>query len=107
MPFGLCNAPATFQRLMDMVLTGLQWTNCLVYLDDIIVIGKMFPEHLQNLVQVFEKIRAAGLKLQPKKCCLCSQQVEFLGHILSPDGVGTDPKKIEKVATWPVPTSKI
>ena len=51
MPFGLCNAPAaTIQRLMDMVLAGLQWTNCLVYLDDIIVIGKTFPEHLRNLV---------------------------------------------------------
>ena len=70
------------------------------------MIGKMFPEHLRNLVQVFEKIREAGLKLQPNKCCLCSQRVEFLGHIISPDGVGTDPNKIEKVATWPVPARK-
>ena len=77
----------------------------MVYLDDIIVIGKMFPEHPRNLVQVFEKIRAAGLKLQPKKCCLCCR-VEFLGHIISPDGVSTDLKKIEKVATWPDLTSK-
>lgn len=106
MPFGLCNAPATFQRLMDMVLAGLQWTNCLVYIDDIIVIGKTFLQHVQNLIQVFERLREAGLKLQPKKCCLCSQQVEFLGHIVSPEGVSTDPKKIEKVANWPVPSSK-
>ena len=54
MPFGLCNAPATFQRLMDMVLAGLQWTDCLVYIDDIIVVGKTFPQHLQHLTQVFD-----------------------------------------------------
>ena len=106
MPFGLCNAPATFQRLMDMVLAGLKWTNGLVYIDDIIVIGKTFSEHLTNLTQVLNRLREAGLKLQPKKCCLCSQQVEFLGHIVSPEGVSTDPKKIEKVANWPVPTYK-
>ena len=100
------NASATFQRLMDMVLAGLKWTNCLVYIDDIIVIGKTFSENLTNLTQVLNRLREAGLKLQPKKCCLCSQQVEFLGHIVSPEGVSTDSKKIEKVANWPVPTYK-
>ena len=54
MPFGLCNDPATFQRLMDMVLTGLQWNSCIVYIDDIIVVGRTFEKHLQNLKQVFE-----------------------------------------------------
>ena len=106
MPFGLCNAPATFQRLMDMVLAGLQWTNCLVYLDDVIVVGRTFEEHLQNLQDVFTRLRAAGLKLQPKKCHLCSPEVEFLGHVVSAEGVSTDPKKIEKVANWPTPRSK-
>ena len=106
MPFGLCNAPATFQRLMDMVLAGLQWTNCLVYLDDVIVVGRTFREHLLNLQSVFGRLRAAGLKLQPKKCHLCSPKVEFLGHVVSAEGVSTDPKKIEKVANWPIPTSK-
>ena len=106
MPFGLCNAPATFQRLMDMVLAGLQWTNCLVYLDDVIVVGRTFKEHLRNLRAVFGRLRAAGLKLQPKKCHLCSPKVEFLGHIVSADGVSTDPQKLDKVANWPVPTSK-
>ena len=66
MPFGLCNARATFQHLMDMVLAGLKWTNCLVYIDDIIVIGKTFSEHLTNLTQVLNRLREAGLKLQPK-----------------------------------------
>ena len=58
MPFGLCNAPATFQRLMDLMLTGLQWSSCLVYLDDIIILGKSFSDHLHNLV--FQRIREAA-----------------------------------------------
>ena len=68
MPFGLCNAPATFQRLMDSILAGLHWRSCLVYIDDIVVIGKSFDEHLYNLQQVLERLRQAGLKLQPHKC---------------------------------------
>ena len=63
MPFGLCNAPATFQRLMDLVLAGLQWPHCLVYLDDVIILGATFQEHLANLQSVFERLRQAGLKL--------------------------------------------
>jgi len=65
MPFGLCNAPVTFQQLMDMVLTGLQWSSCIVYIDDIIVVGRTFDEHLHNLKLVFEQIDKAGLKLHP------------------------------------------
>ena len=61
MPFGLCNAPATFQRLMDLVLAGLQWNNCLVYLDDILIIGKTFDDHLHNLSLVFDRIRGQAL----------------------------------------------
>ena len=106
MPFGLCNAPATFQRLMDMVLAGLQWTNCLVYLDDVIILGKTFEEHLRNLKEVFQCLREAGLRLKPSKRNLCLEEVEFLGHIVSAKGVCTDPKKTEKVAKWPAPTSK-
>ena len=102
MPFGLCNAPATFQRLMNSVLAGLPWNSCLVYLDDIIVTGRTFPNHLDNLSQVFQRIREAGLKLQPSKCALCS----FLGHIVSPSGITTDPSKTNRVASWPAPTCK-
>ena len=105
MPFGLCNAPATFQRLMDMVLAGLQWSRCLVYLDDIIVPGKTFAEHLQNLEAVFQRFRQAGLKLKLGKCSFCQTEVAFLGHIVSRDGVATDPEKTAKVAKWPEPTS--
>ena len=65
MPFGLCNAPGTFQHLMDCVLAGLQWSNCLVYIDDIIIMGRSFDEHLHNLPKVFDRLKLAGLKLHP------------------------------------------
>ena len=70
MSFGLTSAPATFQRLMDSVLAGLQWKSCLVYLDDIIMCGRTFEEHSSNLRAVFECLKQAGLKLQPTKCAL-------------------------------------
>lgn len=103
MPFGLCNAPATFQRLMENVLNGLQWKTCLVYLDDVIVYSKTFDEHLDRLREVFERLQAAGLKLKPKKCQLFQRSVQYLGHIISEDGVKTDPEKIRTVAEWPMP----
>ena len=68
MPFGLCNAPATFQRLMNLVLAGVQWSECLVYLDDIIVLGRSFEEHLQNLSVVLQKLKCANLRLKLPKC---------------------------------------
>ena len=106
MPFGLCNAPATFQRLMDLVLAGLQWNNCLVYLDDILIIGRTFDDHLQNLSLVLDRLRGAGLKLKPFKCAICRKQVTYLGHIVFTDGIATDPAKTNKVKCWPTPTSK-
>ena len=105
MPFGLCNAPATFQRLMDCVLAGLQWTNCLVYIDDIIIMGRSFDDHLHNLQQVFDRLKLAGLKLHPDKCQFLQHQVHFLGHIVSAKGVAPDPSKTAKVKEWPTPTS--
>lgn len=105
MPFGLCNAPATFQRLMDRVLVGLQWETCLVYLDDIIILGSDVEEMLQRLSQVFDRLRQANLKLKPGKCCLFHREVAYLGHIVSANGVATDPQKILKTQEWPVPTS--
>ena len=106
MPFGLCNAPATFQRLMDLVLSGLQWSQCLVYLDDIVVLGRSFEEHIRDLDSVFKRLRESGLHLKPSKCSFFRKQVHYLGHIISRDGVATDPQKTAKVATWPVPTSR-
>ena len=104
MPFGLCNAPATFQRLMDCVLAGLHWETCLVYLDDVIILGKTFDEHLVNLHGVFQRLHDAGLKLKPSKCNLCQNQVKFLGHVVSGNGVAADPSKVESIKTWPTPS---
>eukprot|EP00731_Ephydatia_muelleri_P029883 Em0021g406a len=106
MPFGLCNAPATFQRLMDRVLNDLKWTDCLVYFDDIVVVGRTFSEHLHCLGNVLTRLRQAGLKLQPKKCNFCQQKVRFLGHVVSASGISTDPDKTEVVSNWPTPTDK-
>lgn len=100
MPFGLCNAPGTFQRLMEFVLASLQ---CLVYLDDVIVDGRDFEEHLERLREVFHRFRQAGLKLKPSKCFLLRPRVPYLGHVISAEGASTDPAKIKAVQQWPVP----
>ena len=105
MPFGLCNAPATFERLMELVLAGVPWQVCLLYLDDIIVHAKTFEAELERLRTVFMRLRTAGLKLSPKKCHLFKKRVVFLGHVVSEEGVLTDPDKITAVCDWPTPTS--
>ena len=103
MSFGLCNAPATFERLMEKVLSGLPWEVCLLYLDDIIVHGREFEEAIERLRIALQQIGDAGLKLSPKKYILLQQSVPFLGHVVSDRGVSTDPKKIEAVRSWPSP----
>lgn len=103
MPFGLCNAPATFERLMELVLKGLHWKTCLLYLDDIIIMGKDFHDHLQNLEEVFERLRKAGLKLNPKKCEFFKHEVRYLGHKITPEGVKADEDKVKTVSDWPRP----
>ena len=101
--FGLCNAPAVFERLMLKILSGLTWKTCLVYLDDIIVHSKTFQGHLENLAEVLERLKQANLKLNPKKCRFFQKQVTFLGHVVSEKGVSTDPEKTEAVEKWPTP----
>lgn len=104
--FGLCNAPSTFQRLMDLILADLQWTTCLVYLDDIIVFGRTFQEHLARLDEVLVKLQQANLKIKPSKCNLFSTQVHYLGHVISAEGVMADPAKVAAVREWPVPRNQ-
>jgi len=106
MPFGLCNAPATFERLMEKVLHSLISKICLVYLDDVIIFGKSFSEILKNLRTVFLRLRNAGLRVNPKKCVLFTRSVKYLGHVVSSEGVTTDPEKIAAVKDWPVPHTK-
>lgn len=106
MPFGLCNAPATFERLMERVLAGLLGETCLVYLDDIIIVGRNFEDHLKKLDAVLGKLRAAGLKLSAKKCKFFRRHVSYLGHIVSEKGIETDPEKTAAVKDWPTPKDK-
>ena len=103
LPFGLCNAPSTFERLMERVLQGLRWQMLLVYLDDVIIFSSSIQEHLDRLEIVFSKLKEAGLKLKPKKCHLFQREVLYLGHIVSPIGISTDPSKIEAIKNWPTP----
>ena len=103
LPFGLCNAPSTFERLMERVLQGLRWQILLVYLDDVIVFSRSIKEHIQRLDVVFSKLAQAGLKLKPKKCHLFKREVVYLGHVVSPAGISTDPSKIEVIRNWPTP----
>lgn len=105
MPFGLCNSPSTLSRLLEDVLRGLQWEECLLYMDDIIVPGSTFAEALQRLENIFERLRDANLKLKPSKCNLFQKSVKFLGHVVSEEGVQTDPDKTEAIKNWPIPTT--
>ena len=107
MPFGLCNAPATFQRLMQKVLGGLGGERpfCSVYIDDIIVYSDSVADHLDHLRQVFARLRRVGLKLHPGKCSFARQSVTYLGHVISSQGIAPDPKKVEAVKNFPIPTS--
>ncbi|GFY18289.1 retrovirus-related Pol polyprotein from transposon 412 [Trichonephila clavipes] len=103
MPFGLCNAPATFERLMETVLKGLTFEACLIYLDDVIIGGRTFEEHLQNIRKVLSKLSDANLKLNPSKCKFFQKEVNYLGHIISAEGVRTDPEKVSAVKNWKRP----
>ena len=104
MPFGLCNAPATFQRLMQVVLAGLEWKCCFVYIDDILICSRSFEEHIAHLRLVFQRLVKANLKLKLSKCSFLRKLVQYLGHIISQEGISPDPGKTSKVRNYPVPT---
>lgn len=103
MPFGLSNSNSTFRRTMKLVLQGLPWQTCLVYIDDIIVFGSCFTQHMARVDEVLNQIKQAGLKLRPDKCHMLQTEVIFLGHVVSQGGVRSDPTNVEKVVKWPRP----
>ena len=103
MPFGLGNAPATFQRVMQTIFRDELLEMLIVYLDDIIVFSQDISTHLQRLEMVFQKLREHGLKIEGKKCHFFCPKVTYLGHVVSADGVATDPAKTEVVMNWPKP----
>ena len=103
MSFGLCNAPATFEIIM-IILLGFHWETCLLYIDDVIIFADSFEQHLKRLSEVLSRSQTVGLKLSPKKCLLFKKQVCFLGHVVSGHGISTDPTKIRAVEQWSAPT---
>jgi len=105
MPFGLKNAPSTFQRVMDNILLGIQNERCLVYMDDIIVYSPTIHEHITRLTEVFKRLRNANLKIQPDKCEFLRKEVAYLGHLITQHGVKPNPDKIKCIEKFPVPTS--
>ncbi len=105
MPFGLSNAVATFQRLMSQLFKGAIGQRARAYIDDILIYGKDFEEHLQALTEVFKIIRTAGLKLKGEKCFIAARSVKYLGFVISGKGIEVDPKKSETISALPPPTN--
>ena len=105
MPFGLTNAPATFQRAMQHTLRGLQWEICLAYLDDILVFSHSYQDHLCRLQKVFDRLRAAGFTLKPQKCHFLKKEIQYLGHVVSGQGISPDPAKVKAIQDWKFPTN--
>lgn len=103
MPFGLTGAPRTFQRLIDKMLGELPFNIAMAYLDDIIVHSRTIDEGIERLQEVFNQLRIAGLKLKAKKCELFRKKVLYLGHIVSAEGVTTDPDKVTAILAWRAP----
>ena len=103
MPFGLCNAPPTFQRLMQNCLGELNLTYCLIYLDDVIVFSKTPEEHLRRMHVVFNCLREHGLKLKPSKCDVFKSEINYLAHHVSRKGVLPSKKNLESIAQCPPP----
>lgn len=106
MPFGLCNAPATFQRFMDSVFKGMHGINVQVYLDDIIVFSNSFEQHLIDIRQVFERLNSATLRIKISKCRLAQHEVEFLGHIVGREGRKPNESKIDAIKHYKKPVDK-
>lgn len=106
MPFGLKNAPSTFQRVMDNILVGIQNERCLVYMDDIIIYSPTVHEHISRLTEVFKRLRNANLKIQPDKCEFLRKEVAYLGHLITKEGVKPNPDKIRCIQNFPQPTNQ-
>lgn len=109
MPFGLRNAPSVFQRVMQQILSGLNPADgqefVEVYIDDVLIFSHTIEEHIDHLCLVLERLRNANLKLKPSKCHFLRQSLEYLGHIITPRGLKPNPKQLEAVQEFPVPTS--
>lgn len=102
-PFGLINAPASFQALMKHVLQELNWKTCLVCVNDILVFSNSFNNHLRYLDEIFKRLQSAGLTLKPSKCYFALPEVKYFWHVLTKDGVKADVSKTDAVQSFPSP----
>ena len=105
MPFGSSTTPGSFQRLMDVVMCGLSYESVLVYLDDLIVMAVSFEQLVERFAAVLERLRAANLKINSRKCRLLQRKVSFLGHVILGVGAEVQPEKSEVVRNWPAPSN--
>ncbi|MCG8049521.1 MAG: reverse transcriptase family protein [Candidatus Thiodiazotropha endolucinida] len=106
MPFGLCNSPGTFQRLMEACLGEVNFDLLLIYLDDTLVFAPTFEDHLKRLEFVFQRLKEHGLKMKPSKCFFFQSEAKFLGHVVSERGISTDPEKTEVIKNWTIPETE-
>lgn len=100
MPFGLCNTPGTFQRLMERIFGDQSFHSILLYLDDVIIFSSSVAQHLQRLEMVLSRLQQKGLKAKLSKCHFFRREVQYLGHRVSKEGVATDPEKVSAVSNW-------
>ena len=105
MPFGIMNAPAAFQRMMDVVLRDIAWKFCMVYIDDVIIYSSTWTDHVDHISHVLRRIRDAGLTVGLKKCHFGGREVAFLGYVVSANGIKPDPAKVAAVRAFKVPAS--
>ena len=103
MPFGLCNAPAIFQRLMEQVLGSLNGLGVLVYIDDVLIYAETLEQRIEILSTVLKLLTNAGLKCKASKCSHFTQTISYLGRVVSKDGINPDPAKLDKIKQWPKP----
>ena len=101
LPFGVASAPAIFQRAMDQILQGIPGVIC--YIDNILVIGSTWDEHLQRLEEVLKRLKSHGLRVKRNKCVLCKSSVEFLGHLIDAEGLHALPSKVTAISQAPEP----
>ena len=106
LPFGLMNAPMTFQMCMSEVLRGLNWRFALIYIDDVLVFSHDFYQHLDHLDQIFQRFRDAKLTLRPSKCKFAAKSVPYLGHVISKHGIAVNPDKTDAIRSFPTPQTQ-
>lgn len=102
-PFGLCNAAPFFVHQIASLLTGMTWEELLAFFDDVLLFSPTFAKHCESVDRALSLIEEAGLKVKPEKCRILPKRVPFVGHILSVQGVSTDPEKVSAVMSWPPP----